>query len=398
MYNLFCMLLFVVVSVCAIPVQAEESINPYKVESIDQFVGNTIVGVTRNSSIWSAYFDRNGYLDFLYSSGERRQGRWYKKSDDTLCFSINQNSGEQVQVCKVISSAGQGLYWRTDTDRIASSQIILILPGKSFADQASYRSNLKDWVGKVIVGRLYNDSKKVWQAVFKHDGFIDFYYSSGQYRSGVYFLYDDTLCIRFTTDDLTHCRKPQVIDRKIAWVNPEAQGDPPISEIVYLHEIQPPVKQYVQEPTSVPERRVQPRVQPEHTSPTTRTVPTRRAYTRNGYCSAERQNMLKVACVVVAVGEYACADFLSDNVNASALSGGSAAAFCNAAAQSLLDGEIDPDILGLAALAGAAIGTGDAMLKENQDSVWGALFKLGGYAGSGYLIAQCMESVEENCY
>lgn len=174
------------------------------------------------------------------------------------------------------------------------------------------------------------------------------------------------------------------LDGKVAWVN--TADNTYISEIVYLQGIKAPTSNESREPMSASNQR----------ESTKRTASSTSSY--YGYCSSDNKNILKTACVIAGVGEIACANVLGEYVSASAVSGGGTAALCNVAAQKLTEGEIDPAILGLAALSGAAIGAGDEMLEENRNSLMGSLLKLSGYLGAGYLIYQCIENVERSCY
>lgn len=373
------LLIFCIATYC-VNAYSENLYHPYKVEGIYQFIGNTVVGVTNGSRIWSAYFDRHGSVEFLYSNGETGKGEWSQRAYDTICFAFQKTDGEKISVCKVISSAGQGLYWTTYGEQKPSSEIILILPGKKLADQGSYRSNIKDWAGKLIVGRLLS-SGKTWQAAFNDDGFIDFYHASGEHDRGIYFIYDDSICIRYINKEIIHCRRPTIINRKIAWVN--TVDDSYISEIVYLHRIK----------TSATNAQPTPQIQE-----TPAQQPYRKKITYSRRYSEENKLMLKTACVIAAFGEVACVNVLSDYVDANAFNGSSVAATCNAAVQQLTAGEIDPRILGLASTFGGVSGVGCKMREDDPNSGWGALLQTIGAAGSVYLLMECINNVEQKCH
>lgn len=356
----FLLLLFVATATAA-------KSSPIGAHRLDQMIGNTVVGATAKSSIWSVYLDPDGSAEFQLTSGTRLAAKWMRFGDATLCFSYVDEYGVQQSLCKVIAPAGQGVHWRTSTERTASSQILMVLPGRNFADQASYERDTRNWAGKIIVGRVLGTGS-IWHALFRHDGQVDFYHASGRQDRGAYFMYGDTICMRFWTTDLTHCRRPTVSNGKIGWVN--VADNSHVSEVVYLHGLERPVA-------------ARPAL--------------RRSSSNRPRCSRKQLDDYRAACVVIGVGELACASTLSSMMTKSGENGAAAAGMCSVAAQKLQSGNIDPSMVGLASGLGMLSGAGARMTEDNPDSFWGALFQLGAVAGSVGLIANCVEQVSDRC-
>ncbi|MCI4663471.1 MAG: hypothetical protein MRY74_02000 [Neomegalonema sp.] len=196
--------------------------------TVDDLIGNTIVGVTDSGGVWGASLYRDGEAAYLFVSGKRASARWRRADNQTLCFEFD----DGASACKVISSAGQGLHWRTEGDSKISSQLILLLPLGVYPDQSSYRSTIRRWRGAFVVGRTKKD-REIWYADLQRDGSFTFSSTGGSIRSGSYELRDGEVCFYYSDDTAAHCRRPEVDGETISWV--DTLSGSAISDIVYLH-------------------------------------------------------------------------------------------------------------------------------------------------------------------
>lgn len=116
-------------------------------------------------------------------------------------------------------------------------------------------------------------------------------------------------------------------------------------------------------------------------------------------CSDTHLNELKAVCVISAVGEYACSSKLSDELPSGALSNATASGVCNAAAGHLIDGSIDPGMLGLSVASGFISGVGDSLLESNDSfsTFFGVVFKIGSFAMTAISIDECFKNAEQAC-
>ena len=196
--------------------------------TVDDLIGRTIVGVTDRGGVWGASLYRDGEAAYLFVNGKRSSARWRRKNNQTLCFDFENGAS----ACKVISSAGQGLHWRTEGESRISSQLILRLPLDIYPNQSSYRFRIRDWRGALVVGRTLKD-REIWYAFLRRDGSFSFLSTGGAVRGGSYELRDGAVCFFYSDSDVEYCRRPEVRGKIVAWINPEKADY--ISEIVYLH-------------------------------------------------------------------------------------------------------------------------------------------------------------------
>jgi len=116
-------------------------------------------------------------------------------------------------------------------------------------------------------------------------------------------------------------------------------------------------------------------------------------------CSDNQLNELKAVCVISAVGEHACSSTLYKELPSGALTSAGASGVCAAATSHLIDGSIDPSILGLSMASGFLSGMGDSLL-ESDDSFsafFGVVFKIGSLAMTAVSIGECFDNVERIC-
>lgn len=121
--------------------------------------------------------------------------------------------------------------------------------------------------------------------------------------------------------------------------------------------------------------------------------------TTTGKCSENSLNELKAVCVMSAVGEQACSSALYKKLPNGALSSASANAICSAAASHLIDGSIDPNVLGLSAASGFLSGAGDSLLESNDpfNTFFGVIFKIGSIGMTLNSVGQCFTNAERAC-
>jgi len=116
-------------------------------------------------------------------------------------------------------------------------------------------------------------------------------------------------------------------------------------------------------------------------------------------CSENQLSELKAVCVISAVGEHACSSKLTDKLSSGVLANMSASGICSAAASHLIDGSIDPSMLGLSMASGFLDGVGNSLLESNDlfGTFTGVLFKLGSVAMSATSVNNCFENAENAC-
>lgn len=219
--------------------------------TLSRSTGRTLVGITRDSSkTWSVYLDRNKKAKFHFSSGKRATATWRRPSRNTICFKGLVENDRNKEICKYAPSNGRGMDWKTVTikegssgvtytpvvdEHRGSSQIVYSHAGDTRVNQSSYRRNLNDWRGKVIVGRTLKD-KEAWFVKLDRNGIATFIYGSGKKRVGRYTLSGTTVCFTWPNNpDANGCRKPALRDGKMRWISTKDGGS--ISEVVYLNTI-----------------------------------------------------------------------------------------------------------------------------------------------------------------
>ena len=115
-----------------------------------------------------------------------------------------------------------------------------------------------------------------------------------------------------------------------------------------------------------------------------------------GQCSADKANDLKAVCLIAAVGEYACASKIMSEFPPGALSSGAAYGICSSASAQLIDGSIDPEILGLTMASGFLNGAGDSLLESDDpfSAFIGVIFKIGSVSLTAVSVDKCFRKAE----
>ena len=218
--------------------------------SMKAISGRTLVGMTRDTSkTWSVYLSKSGTASFNFSTGKSASSKWYSRGNNIVCFKGLIKDKPLKEICKLITQRGRGLDWMTvelyksngktvyrkvdKSERRGSSQIVFSHAGRMTVSKYSYRSDLRQWRGRVVVGRTLKD-KEAWSAHFKQDGRVDFVFGSGKKASGRFTATQRQICMTFASNpNLNGCRKPYTKNGKVVWAS--SKNGSYISEIVYMY-------------------------------------------------------------------------------------------------------------------------------------------------------------------
>lgn len=343
-----------------------------RISTIDQLIGQTIVGATKKGSVWTAHIRPDGIARFHYANGSTGTSSWRRPRWDIICFL---DIDRRQESCKTIRQAGQGLHWITLGEHTASSQILMTLPAGQLHTPLAYNS-IESLQGKVVIGRTLKD-RDIWRFDFFPNWRYRFASGSNRVTHGNYFFSGNRVCIVFPDMLDPECREMRPRGDIIAWVDMDGEY---ISEVIYVHgqSIQPS-----QEQAQLYQR--------------AQTV--RSTMSQLQGCSADRLNTLRAACVVARIGPAACANTLGEFVPRDIVPVAAAGSYCQRAAQSLVSGAIGERDLGMAVVANVIDSIGGAFQQSESlsDQIMGAELRLFSARMVFSQIAQCMSRVQTQC-